>query len=289
MTLLVDILLQGLLLGGLFALYAAGLALVFGVMRIVNLAHGDFIVLAAFGALAVVQSVPMHPFLTLLIVAPVMAAAGYGLQAGLLNRFVGTDTMAPLLVTFGISIIVQNVLLQIFSGDTRKLQGGGLETASISYGDSAIGVYPLLVFTVAVLVILALQYIFFKTPIGHVLRATADDPATARLMGVSTGHVYAVASAIAFAVIAIVGVLMAVRTNFDPTTGPARLLVAFEVVIIGGLGSFWGAMVGGVILGIAQSIGARIDPSYQVLAGHAVFLAVLLLRPDGLFPRVAHR
>jgi branched-chain amino acid transport system permease protein len=285
---IIDVLVQALMLGGLYSLFAAGLALVFGVMRVVNLAHGDFIVLTGFVALTVISLVPVHPLLSLVIVVPVMAALGYVLQRLILNRIIGPDPMPPLLVTFGISIILQNVLLQVFSGDTRKLQAGALETQSVDIGGSTIGVFPLLVFVVAIAVIGGLQYLFYKTALGRILRATSDDSQTVRLMGVRQSHIYAVASALAFAVIALAGVLIAIRTNFDPTLGPARLLTAFEVVIIGGLGSFWGALAGGVILGLAQAVGARIDPSIQMLTGHLIFLIVLLVRPNGLFPKVVH-
>jgi len=285
---ILEVIVQAMMLGGLYALFAAGLALVFGVMRIVNLAHGDFIVMAGFLALLVIWAVPVHPFVSLLIVIPAMAAIGYVLQRGLLNRIVGADPMAPLLVTFGLSILIQNALLQAFSGDTRKLQGGAIETSSMSIGGTSVGHYPILVFVVAVGVIWGLQTLFYKTRLGYVLRATSDDAQTVRLMGVDNRHVYAVASALAFAVISVAGVLMAVRTNFDPTLGPARLLTAFEVVIIGGLGSFWGALIGGMVLGLAQAIGARIDPGIQMLVGHIVFLFVLLVRPNGLWPKVGH-
>lgn len=285
---IIDVAAQAMMLGGLYALFASGLALVFGVMRMVNLAHGDFIVMAGFLALSVIAVVPMHPFTTLIFVVPVMMVLGYALQHFVLNRVIAADPMAPLLVTFGLSILLQNGLLQIFSGDTRKLQAGSIETASFSLGGTAIGLYPVLVFLVAVAVIAGLQWLFYRTRIGFVLRATSDDPRTVRLMGVDNRHVYALASALAFAVIALAGVLMAVRTNFDPMLGPARLLIAFEVVIIGGLGSFWGALAGGVVLGLAQTIGARIDPGIQMLVGHVVFLIVLLIRPNGLFPKVNH-
>ncbi len=284
----IDVAVQAMMLGGLYALFASGLALVFGVMRMVNLAHGDFIVVAGFLAFTVIGVVPMNPFVTLVVVVPIMMAMGYALQRFVLNRVISSDPMAPLLVTFGLSILLQNGLLQIFSGDTRKLQAGSIETASFSLGGTTIGIYPVLVFLVAVAVIAGLQWLFYRTRIGFVLRATSDDPRTVRLMGVDNRHIYAKASALAFAVIALAGVLMAVRTNFDPMLGPARLLIAFEVVIIGGLGSFWGALAGGVVLGLAQTIGARIDPGIQMLVGHIVFLIVLLIRPNGLFPKVSH-
>lgn len=277
---------QGLLLGGMFALFATGLSLIFGVMRLVNLAHGDLIILAAFLGIAVVEATGVHPLLTLAVVVPLMFILGYVLQRGLLNFTLGDDILPPLLVTFGLSIIIQNVLLETFSADTRRLQTGGLDTASIDLaGGLAVGVYPLLVFAVAVGVIAGLQVLFYRTRTGRVFRAASDNQSVVRLMGVDNRKVFALAMGIALAVCALAGVLMAIRTNVTPTVGPARLLFAFEAVIIGGLGSLWGTLAGGVILGVAQSVGAKIHPGFQILAGHLAFLAVLVIRPNGLFPK----
>lgn len=277
---------QGLLLGGMFALFATGLSLIFGVMRLVNLAHGDLIILAAFLGIAVVEATGVHPLLTLAVVVPLMFILGYVLQRGLLNFTLGDDILPPLLVTFGLSIIIQNVLLETFSADTRRLQTGGLDTASIDLaGGLAVGVYPLLVFVVAVGVIAGLQVLFYRTRTGRVFRAASDNQSVVRLMGVDNRKVFALAMGIALAVCALAGVLMAIRTNVTPTVGPARLLFAFEAVIIGGLGSLWGTLAGGVILGVAQSVGAKIHPGFQILAGHLAFLAVLVIRPNGLFPK----
>ncbi len=279
--------LQGVLLGGLFALYATGLSLIFGVMRLVNLAHGDLIILASFLAIAVVEATGLHPLATLVIVVPAMFALGYGLQHGLLNVTLGEDILPPLLVTFGLSIIIQNGLLETFSADTRRLQAGALETASLQLADGlAVGVFPLLVFALAVLVIAGLQMLFYRTRLGRIFRATSDNREVVRLMGVDNRKVYALAMGLALAVCAVAGVLMAIRTNVTPTVGPARLLFAFEAVIIGGLGNLWGTLAGGVILGVAQAIGAKIHPGFQVLAGHLAFLIALVLRPQGLFPRI---
>jgi len=273
-------------LGGLYALFATGLTLIFGVMRLVNIGHGDLIVLAAFLGLAVVEATGIDPFLSLIIVVPVMAALGYGLQRGLFNLTLGRDILPPLLVSFGLSIIIQNLLLEIFSADSRKLQVGALETASIRLADNlAIGVLPLIVFLCAIAVILGLQVVFYRTTLGRAFRATSDDQQTAQLMGIDNRHLYGLAMAIALGVVAIAGIFLGVRTNFDPSIGPARLIYAFEAVIIGGLGSLWGTLAGGVVLGVAQSIGAKLDPGWQLLAGHLAFLAVLLIRPRGLFPR----
>lgn len=285
---LFEILLQGTLLGGLYALFAMGLAVAFGVMRLVNLAHGDTIVLSAYAGLGIVSALPINPLLSVVVLIPVMATLGYALQSQLFNRLTGLDPLRPLLVTFGLSIIIQNALLLLFSADTRRIQLGQIEVQSANIFGSVVGVFPLIVFAVALAVTIALQYLFFRTTFGLYLRATSDRPDIARLMGLSPKRIYSQASALAFAVIAIAGLLMAIRTNFDPFVGPARLLTAFEAVIIGGLGNFWGTLIGGIIIGTAQVIGAKIDPAYQALAGHLVFLAILLVRPQGLFPKVSH-
>jgi branched-chain amino acid transport system permease protein len=286
MTGLLDALIQGVLLGGLYALFAAGLSLIFGVMRLVNLAHGDLIVLAAFVILVVAEKLGLDPFAAALVALPVLFAAGFALQYVLLNRTLGRDLLPPLLVTFGLSIIIQNGLLQLFSADSQRLRSGAIETASIALGGGiAIGVVPLLTLLGAVLVIVILNLIFYRTPLGRAFRATSDDLDVAQLMGIDIRRVFATAMGVAFTVIAIAALYLGLRANFDPTSGPARLLYAFEAVIIGGLGSFWGTLAGGIVLGLAQTIGARIDPEWQILSGHLAFLAVLVLRPRGLFPR----
>lgn len=280
--------LQGVLLGGLYALFAAGLSLIFGVMRLVNIAHGDLIVLAAFIALALVDATGLPPLASIVVVVPVMAALGYVLQRGILNRTLGPEILPPLLVTFGLSVLIQNGLLEIFSADSRKLDAGAIEVASFQVLPGVnVGVLPLMTFLIAVAVIAGLQFVFYRTALGRAFRATSDDPEVARLMGLDNRHIYALAMALSLAVVAVAGVLLAVRTNFDPATGPARLIFGFEAVIIGGLGNLWGTLIGGIILGVAQSIGAKIDPGWQLLAGHIAFLCVLAVRPTGLFPRVS--
>ena len=274
------------MVGGLYALFATGLSLMFGVMRIINIAHGDFIILAAYFAIVVTETLGVDPLLAVVFVAPLMFGLGYALQRGLLNLALGGDILRPLLVTFGLSVVVQNLLLEGFSADSRRLQVPWLETASVRIGEHlAIGVMPAVVFTVAVITIAALEALLYWTDLGRAFRATSDDSDTARLYGVNNRHVYAMATAIALAVVSIAGILFGIRTIFDPTIGPARLLYAFEVVIIGGLGSLWGTLVGGVILGVAQALGGAFDPSWDTLAGHVVFLIVLLVRPRGLIPR----
>lgn len=282
------VLTQGVLLGGLYALFAAGLSLMFGVMRLVNIAHGDLIVLAAYLGLSAILVTGLHPLLALLIVMPLMAAIGYVLQRSLLNRTLGSDILPPLLVTFGLSVILQNTLLELFSADPQKLNAGVLETASVSLGPLSVGVFPLMTFFIAVLVIAVLQWIFYRTSLGREFRAVSDNQEIAQLMGLNKAHVFAMAMALAFAVTAVGGILLGIRTSFDPSIGDGRLIFAFEAVIIGGLGSLWGTLAGGVILGVAQTVGGKIDPGWQLLAGHIVFLLVLAIRPKGLFPRVEH-
>jgi branched-chain amino acid transport system permease protein len=283
-----NIILQGVLIGGLYAMFAAGLSLIFGVMRLVNIAHGDLIVLAAYVSLMVTQSLGVGPLTSLLLVVPAMAFIGYALQRGLLNRTLGDDLLPPLLVTFGLSIIIQNGLLELFTADSRRLQAGALETQTFQLLDGVwIGLLPFIQFVVALVVIAGLQLLFYRTALGRAFRATSDDQSVAQLMGLDTRHVFAMAMALSLAVVAIAGVFLAVRTNFDPAIGPARLIFGFEAVIIGGLGNMWGTLAGGIILGVSQAIGAQIDPGWQLLAGHIVFLAILAVRPQGLFPKVS--
>jgi len=283
-----NVILQGVLTGGLYAMFAAGLSLIFGVMRLVNIAHGDLIVLAAYIALMASAALGINPLLSLIVVVPAMALIGYVLQRGLLNRTIGDDLLPPLLVTFGLSIIIQNGLLEVFTADSRKLQAGTIEVATFQVTQGVwVPLLPLLQFAVAVGVIGSLQLLFYRTALGRAFRATSDDQPVAQLMGLDTRHVFALAMALSLAVVAIAGVFLAVRANFDPSIGPARLIFGFEAVIIGGLGSLWGTLAGGVILGVSQAIGAQIDPGWQLLAGHIVFLLTLALRPQGLFPKMS--
>jgi len=277
---------QGVLLGGLYGMFAMGLSLIWGVMRLVNIAHGDFILLGAYIALAFGETAGLHPLAALPAVVALMFALGYVLQRGVLNRTLGKGLLPPLLVTFGLSIVVQNLLLQFYSADSKALSAESLTTASLRLGDAlAIGWFPLGVFLVALLMGLGLQFLFARTAFGRALRATSDDQETVQLVGVDERKMYALAMGLAFATMGLAGVLLGMRTSFSPTDGPANLLFAFEAVVIGGLGSFWGTFAGGILLGVAQSVGFRLDPGWGLLVGHFVFLAVLLFKPEGLFPK----
>jgi branched-chain amino acid transport system permease protein len=282
-----NVIVQGVLIGGLYALFAAGLSLIFGVMRLVNIAHGDLIVVAAYLAYSIVVATGMNPLISLIFVVPLMGGLGYALQMGLLNRVIGGDILSPLIVTFGLSILIQNGLLTGFTADSHKLSAGFLDTGSMAIVPGLdIGYMPLMTFVAAVAIIAALQYLFYRTALGRAFRAVSDDGEIAQIMGLENRRVFAWAMALSMMVVAVAGVFLALRSNFDPFIGPSRLLFGFEAVIIGGLGNLWGTLAGGVILGVAQGLGAKIDPGYQILAGHLAFLLILAVRPRGLFPRI---
>jgi branched-chain amino acid transport system permease protein len=275
-------LIQGLLLGGLYALFATGLSLMFGVMRIVNLSHGDLAVVASFLALALVSGTGLPLWVVCLVTVPLFALLGYLTQRVLLQKSLSSGPLATLLVTFGLSIVLQNLLLEIFSADTRTLDGGSFTTGSFHIGSISLAYQSVTTFLLAVVVLVGIQVFLSRTGLGRMLRASSDDREAANLVGGDSRHIYGIATAIAFATVALAGLMFAMRSSFDPSTGPSRLLFAFEAVVIGGLGSLWGTLLGGVVLGVTQSIGAQIDPALTLLAGHLVFLAVLAFRPQGL-------
>ena len=283
---MIDTVVQGLLLGGLYCLFALGQSLMFGVMRLTNTAQGDFIVLAAFGAIALAALAPLHFTVVALALVPVAFALGYALQRFVLNGTLGRDPLPSLVVTFGMSIVIQNGLLELFSADPRSLDSGGLNVQGVALpGGVAVGVLPLVTLAVALAATAALQALFGRTALGRAFRAVSDDREAAELMGMNAGRVYALATAIAFVLILAAGVLQGLRTTVSPSDGPLLLLFAFEAVIIGGMGSFWGTFVGAMVLGLTQQIGFRLDPGWGIWFGHLVFLAVLVLRPQGLFPK----
>jgi branched-chain amino acid transport system permease protein len=286
----INAIVQGILVGGLYALFATGLSLAFGVMRFVNLAHGDLAVLAAFFTLSLSSTLRVNPLVALLIVLPVALAVGYVLQRVVFDRVVGVDPAFQIVATFGLGIVIQYALQEKYTADTRGLNIGKLATSSITVNDKiGIGWMPLITLLTAIAVLGSLALFIGRTKIGRAFRATSDDRDAARLMGIDVRRVFAVAMALAIATVALAGVLLGVRGSFSPFSGPENLIFAFEAVIIGGLGSLWGTLAGGVTLGVAQAIGAQIDPSWGQLAGHLVFLAVLATRPTGMFGKVQAR
>ncbi|WP_342723230.1 branched-chain amino acid ABC transporter permease [Bradyrhizobium sp. B097] len=280
-----DTIIEGVLLGGVYALFALGLSLIFGIMRLVNLAHGDLILLAAYLVLSATMALGLPLAAAALLVVATMFVLGFVLQRLVLERVLGDDILPPLLVTFGLSIVIQNGLLLGYGADSRRLQAGAFESSSVTLAPGlSVGLAPLTALVTAIAAVALLQLIFYRTSLGRAFRATADNPAIAQLMGVNERNVYAIAVGLSLAVSVIAAVVFGIRASFDPSIGPARLLYAFEAVIIGGLGSLWGTLAGGIVLGLAQAIGGRINPEWQILAGHLAFLAVLMVRPRGLFP-----
>jgi len=280
-----DALIQGVLLGGMYAQYALGMALMFGVMRIVNIAHGDLVVLLALIGISASVAFGVGPFPLVLLLVPLAAVIGWSLQKFVLNKVVSADSLPSLIATFGVSIALQNLMLEIWSADTRSMSGGGIEAASVDIGGIYIGLLPVMILIAATLLTLGLDLTMRRTRFGRALRAAAADTEAAAMTGVNPRVVYAYATAIAVGILGLSGVFFALRATVSPADGPAQLIYAFEAVIIGGMGSIWGGFVGSMVLGIAQAIGFRIDPGFGTLAGHLVFLTVLATRPQGLMSK----
>jgi branched-chain amino acid transport system permease protein len=287
MAIACETLIDGLLLGALYALFGLGLSISLGVMRMINIAHGDFIVVGAYLTSLTMQLAGVQPLVSLIVVVPAMFILGWLLQRLLLNRVVGGSMFAPLLVTFGLSVIIQNLLQETFTADTRSLQAGDIARRGFEVANISIGILPLLSAGVAVLLFALTHLLVARTHFGRQSRAVADDPATARLIGVDDRNFFATVTGFVFAVIAIASVLYAMRTPFSPSAGPERLLYSFEAVVLGGLGSLWGTLVGGLVIGVAQLFGARISSGLGPFFGHLIFLLLLLARPNGFFNRQA--
>lgn len=278
---IVNLITQGVLLGGYYAVLACGLSLMFGVMRIINLAHGDIAVLGAFLVWLIAERTEISPFIALIAVLPIMAALGWTMQRGMLERSLRAGVLAPLLCTFGLSIVLENLLFEVYGADTRSLAPhiGDLSFTSLMITDRLhISHLAALILALAVLLLGGLSLFLARTALGRAIRATAEDPDTAELVGINSRAVYGIAAAIAITTVALAGALMAMRATFDPYSGPMQLIFAFEAIVIGGIGSSWGTLVGGIILGLAQSIGAQLNPRWFLLSGHLVFLAILVIR-----------
>jgi len=286
---LVEVLISGLTLGGLYALFGLGLSLIFGVMKIANIAHGELVIAGAFMAFAIAGQVAVPIWLLLPMVVLVMFVLGYGLQSALINRVLGSDPMPPLLLTFGLSIIAQNLLVELFGADSRALDVGALATSSIEFGTLTLGVLPLVTLVVTVALFGALHWGIGQSRWGRIIRATSDDAELVGLFGVRRDRVFAVVMGVSAALAALAGMLLAMRTSVTPFSGIERLLIAFEVIVIGGLGSIWASLLGGLALGLVHVIGFRLDPASGLLYGHILLLAVLLVRPQGLAGKTVTR
>ena len=284
----VNDIIQGILIGGLYALFACGLSLMFGVMKVVNLAHGDLAIIGGYIAVGVIAVTHIPVLWSVVIVVPLMALLGYVLQRTVIQASLDRSILTTLLVTFGLSVVIENGLLQFVNADSHSLGvGNAIITSSFSIGSQiTIAYLLLLIFVVAVVVLLGLQYFLSTSKYGRLIRAVADDKEAAQLSGIDYRHVFGIAAAIAFGTVALAGIGYGMYSQFSPTTGTDTiLLLAFATVVIGGLGSLWGTLVGGIVLGVAQQIGAQINISYELLAGYIVFLAVLVIRPQGLTAR----
>lgn len=283
MEALIQPIISGILLGGLYAVIALGLTTMFGIVKLVNLAHGDLMILSSYLSLTLVTYFGINPFVSLLFVVPIMFVVGFLIQKYLLNRVLGKEMEPPLLVAFGISIILQNLLLLVFTPDAKGIMTD-ISVKTIQLGNIYIPVLYLVDFIIGCLVIFSLRLFYNKTFLGRAIRAASDDVGAAKLMGIDTSNIFAIAMGIAMITAAIAGVLVGMTFSFYPHTGSQYLIISFGVIIIGGLGSMKGALLGGIILAEAQLLGAHfVGPGYQLLVGYAVLLAILALRPQGIF------
>jgi branched-chain amino acid transport system permease protein len=281
----IDALIQGVLLGGMYAQYALGMALMFGVMRIVNITHGDLVILLALIGISLSGWLGVGPVAVLAMLVPLAAFIGWSLQKVVLNKVVGDDPLPSLIATFGLSIALQNLMLTIWSADTRTLPGGGIESRSIEIGGIFLGVLPVIVLIVAIALTGGLDTLLRFTRFGRALRASSADVEAASLTGINPKVIYASATAIAVGILGFAAVFQSLRSTVAPSDGPYQLIYAFEAVIIGGMGSIWGAFIGAMVLGVSQAVGFRINPGFGILAGHLVFLLILALRPQGILGR----
>ncbi|PLS20981.1 branched-chain amino acid ABC transporter permease [Neptunicoccus cionae] len=285
----IDILINGLLLGGLYALFGLGLSLIFGVMKITNIAHGEFAIGGAYLVVTAVLFLGVPLWVAVPVALLVAFGIGFALQLVLINRVLGDDPMPALLTTFGLSIVIQNLLVEVFGADNRALDIGLLATSGISVGGFSIGVFPVIMFTIAIGLFACLHWMLNRSKTGRNVRATSDDPEIVVMMGVDRARVFAMIMGLSAALAALAGILLAMRGSITPFSGAERLLIAFEVIVIGGLGSIWGSLAGGLVLGLVHVIALRLDPSSGPLYGHLLLLLILLARPEGLAGKVHSR
>lgn len=285
----IDVLINGLLLGGLYALFGLGLSLIFGVMKIANIAHGEFAIGGAYLAIALVLTIGAPLWIAVPVALVLAFAIGFLLQMIVINRVLGDDPMAALLMTFGVSIIIQNLLVELFGADNRSLDIGSFATASLSFSGVTIGIFPLMAFSIAVALFAGLHWMLNHSVTGRNVRATSDDPEIVAMMGLSRRKIFALVMGMSAALAALAGIMLAMRGSITPFSGAERLLIAFEVIVIGGLGSIWGSLIGGLALGLVHVVALRLDPGSGPLYGHLLLLIILLARPEGLAGRVQSR
>ncbi|HVB53348.1 MAG TPA: branched-chain amino acid ABC transporter permease [Candidatus Acidoferrales bacterium] len=283
---LANAIIQGILLGGLLALFAAGLSLLFGVMGVLNLAHGDIAVVAGYLAVALVPALHLPTLWVFLIVVAVLMLCGYLVQRLIFQPSLESGPLTPLLVTLGMSVVIENLLLEIFTANSHSLSIGTFTGGALRVNSQiSLSYLSLAILGAAVLSLAAIQLGLSRTKVGRIVRAVADDRDAAQLVGVNYRHIFGLAAAVAFGTVALAGLSLTMYTSISPTAGPTYLIYGFEAVVIGGLGSLWGTLAGGVVLGIAVTVGLLINSDFGALAPHLVFLAVLAVRPQGFFPR----
>ena len=275
--------LNGLFLGGLYACMALGLSLVFGVMRFINVAHGDLLVLAAFLSFVCSSAFGLHPLITVLVLIPVLFVLGYALQRVLINPLMGAGLEPALLTAFGLSIIAQNSFVQIWGGNTKSLGTSMAESNTNLLGIDVPLLY-IVSFVLGSVVTLGIHLFITRTYMGRAIRAATQDPATAMVMGINVNRVYAITAALGAATAALGGTLIGMTFSFTPATGFPWLLKGFVIVVLGGMGSVVGTLVGGLVLGLTEGIGAALfGTGYRDMVGFVLFLLILLVRPTGLF------
>ncbi|HUJ88633.1 MAG TPA: branched-chain amino acid ABC transporter permease [Syntrophorhabdales bacterium] len=278
-------LVMGIMLGGLYALIALGLSMVFGVMRLINLAHGDLVVLGSYGGYALMSLLGLDPVVGLLISIPLMFLLGFAIQKYLMGRAFGISSEAPLIIAFGISLVLQNANQILWTPLSRALNTP-YSNLSFTIGERQFPLIYLLDFTAGIIVMLALREFLTRTYLGRAITAASQDKKAAQLMGINTKRVYGYAFAIAMVSAAIAGVFLGMTFPFTPTSGVSFLTIAFGTVIIGGLGSMLGTFIGGIILGIVQTLGGYLFGSAsQMLIVYVIVLVILAVRPQGLFGR----
>jgi branched-chain amino acid transport system permease protein len=276
---------MGILLGGLYAMIALGLSMVFGVMRLLNVAHGDLVVFGSYFAFAIMTFVGMDPILSLVIGIPVLFVIGFFIQKYLMARAFRLSMDAPLIIAIGISLVLENTYQIIFSPMSRGLSTS-YSMESFTMGEIYIPIVYLLSFSVAIIVMLVLGVFLKRTYLGQAIIAASQDAGAAQLMGVNTARIFAFTFGIATAIAAVAGVFLGLTFPFTPVSGIQFLIIAFGVVILGGLGSIIGTFIGGIILGLAQTLAAQyISASMQMLFVYVIVLVLLAVRPRGLFGR----